>query len=312
MVSNTLFSRLLSATALAGALTLVMPPAPSLDHVTFEGLGPAEAQAKNGRSESGGGNGNGGGNGGGNGRSERAGGEGGDRGKGSGGRSASFGDVVDEMTGARHAKERARGRYAEASGSGEADAGAGEVAGEVDAEAVNDLVERGWSGKRAQAIEEGFANHGQRVKTMVEVAKELGYGAHVGALQANFGATPSEPVDTSEIDAEIEAMQTDLEEAKAALEEDPENQELIDQVADLEASVDAKEAEKEAAIEEASAWDGDWRTADLDVNDDGIVDERDIEAARAAEEAEADPEADPEEVAAEEETTPEEAPADPV
>ena len=33
----------------------------------------------------------------------------------------------------------------------------------------------------------GFVNHGQRVKTYVEIAKKLGQPAYVGALQANFG-----------------------------------------------------------------------------------------------------------------------------
>jgi hypothetical protein len=37
----------------------------------------------------------------------------------------------------------------------------------------------------------GFKNHGERTRTMVELAKRLGYGARVGAHQANFG-TPFE------------------------------------------------------------------------------------------------------------------------
>ena len=49
------------------------------------------------------------------------------------------------------------------------------------------LIERGW---RAPTLADGFKNHGERVQTMVELAKRLGYGAKVGALQANFG-TPT-------------------------------------------------------------------------------------------------------------------------
>lgn len=40
-------------------------------------------------------------------------------------------------------------------------------------------------------VGEGFANHGDRVSTLVAIAKALGYEAEVGANQANFG-TPQE------------------------------------------------------------------------------------------------------------------------
>jgi hypothetical protein len=33
-----------------------------------------------------------------------------------------------------------------------------------------------------------FKNHGERTRTMVELPKRLGYGARVGAHQANFGS----------------------------------------------------------------------------------------------------------------------------
>ena len=49
------------------------------------------------------------------------------------------------------------------------------------------LIARGWE----QPTTGTFRNHGQRVRTMVALAKELGYPASVGALQGNFG-TPFE------------------------------------------------------------------------------------------------------------------------
>ena len=117
------------------------------------------------------------------------------------------------------------------------------------------LMERGWKGPSARSA--GFRNHGERVRTMVELSKRLGYGAHVGALQANFG-TPQEN--------NIAALQDQLADAKAA--GNP-------------AKVERLEAELAEAIENAKPGKGpddSWATADLDVNDDGVVDKGDLEA----------------------------------
>jgi len=117
------------------------------------------------------------------------------------------------------------------------------------------LIERGWKGPSAR--NDGFRNHGERVRTMVELAKQLGYGAHVGALQANFG-TPYENG--------IAALQAELAEAEAAGDQ---------------AEVERLEAELAEAIENAKPGIGpkdDWASADLDVNHDGVVDQRDLEA----------------------------------
>ena len=65
----------------------------------------------------------------------------------------------------------------------------GPVAHHFSPEETRALIERGWKGPTAR--DDGFRNHGERVRTMVELAKQLGYGARVGALQANFG-TPYE------------------------------------------------------------------------------------------------------------------------
>ena len=103
----------------------------------------------------------------------------------------------------------------------------------------------------------GFKNHGERTRTMVELAKRLGYGAHVGAHQANFG-TPFENG--------IADLQAQLAQAKTA---------------GNQAEVERLENELAQAIENAKPGKGpddSWATADLDVNDDGVVDKRDIDA----------------------------------
>jgi hypothetical protein len=103
----------------------------------------------------------------------------------------------------------------------------------------------------------GFKNHGERTRTMVELAKRLGYGAQVGAHQANFG-TPFENG--------IADLQAQLADARAA---------------GNQAEVERLEGELAEAIENAKPGKGphdSWATADLDVNDDGAVDSRDLDA----------------------------------
>lgn len=117
------------------------------------------------------------------------------------------------------------------------------------------LIDRGWKGPSTSTA--GFRNHGERVRSMVELSKRLGYGAHVGALQANFG-TPQEN--------NIAALQAELAEATAA---------------GNQAEVERLEAELAETIENAKPGKGpddSWATADLDVNGDGVVDKRDLEA----------------------------------
>ena len=85
------------------------------------------------------------------------------------------------------------------------------------------LIERGWKGPKTQ---DGFKNHGQRTRTMVELAKQLGYNARVGAMQANFG-TPYEngiadlqdqlaEARASGNQAEVERLEAELDTAIAA------------------------------------------------------------------------------------------------
>jgi hypothetical protein len=116
------------------------------------------------------------------------------------------------------------------------------------------LIERGWKGPKRQ---EAVKNHGQRTRTMVELAKRLGYSPRVGAMQANFG-TPFENG--------IADLQDQLAEARAAGDQ---------------AEVERLEAKLEATIAAAKPGKGpddSWASADLDVNDDGTVDARDLDA----------------------------------
>jgi surface antigen len=92
---------------------------------------------------------------------------------------------------------------------------------------------------------------------MVELSKRLGYGAPAGALQANFG-TPQENG--------IAALQAKVAVAKAAG-----NQAEADRL-------EAELTEKIENVKPGSGPDDSWATADLDVNEDGVVDERDLEA----------------------------------
>jgi hypothetical protein len=155
--------------------------------------------------------------------------------------------------------EQAKGRYAAALGKADQarpdDGAVGPVAHRFSAEETEALMARGWKGPAAR--DAGFRNHGERVSTMVELSKRLGYGARAGALQANFG-TPQENG--------IAALEAELAEAEAA--------------GDL-AAAERLEAELAEAIANAKPGNGpddSWATADLDVNDDGVVDGHDLEA----------------------------------
>ncbi|MEQ9813303.1 MAG: hypothetical protein RLO50_11020 [Azospirillaceae bacterium] len=69
-------------------------------------------------------------------------------------------------------------------------------------EETRQLIANGWG---ANVPSDGvFANHGQRVRTMVAIAQALGYSSHVGALQANFGT--SHETGLADLQAEIEAL----------------------------------------------------------------------------------------------------------
>ena len=114
---------------------------------------------------------------------------------------------------------------------------------------------------------------------MVGIAKALGYEGRVGAMQANFG-TPFENG--------IYNLEVSLADAQAQHSAAPEDTSLA-------AEIERLAAELAAAIglaKPGAAPDDSWATVDLDVNDDLVVDERDLQAAR-AETTEVDQEAHP-------------------
>ena len=272
------------ASLLAGctALTLIAVPAGLSMSDGQLGLAWHTAMAKN----DGGGQGNGGGHGGGNGGgrggghgSGQAHGRGHGQGGGAGLDTKSY-DSVDEFmgkVGKGHAfgrgshgarMDEAKGRYRdalEAPGRTRTQVPAGftkqhgpdlnrGAAYRLTPDETQALIDRGWKGPKTQ---DGFKNHGQRTRTLVELAKRLGYSGRVGAMQANFG-TPYENG--------IADLQDQLAEARAA---------------GNEAEVERLEAELEAAIVAAKPGKGpddSWAAADLDVNDDRTVDARDLEA----------------------------------
>ncbi|MDH3660648.1 MAG: hypothetical protein OEU92_11600 [Alphaproteobacteria bacterium] len=201
-------------------------------------------------------------------RSEKSVGDGG-RGKGAGngkGNGGHRGRGFD-WSGGEQRLDKAKGRYEKAGGGNRRGGrGSGRVGLDEAGEEVYgfsrreslDLIERGWQGKRS---DDGFRNHGERVRTMVELAKRLGHTGSVGALQANFG-TPQEN-GVADIQAELEA-------ARAAAGEDPE------------AAARVEELEVALADALAGAKPGnastDWAEANLDVNGDGAVNAADLAA----------------------------------
>ncbi len=95
----------------------------------------------------------------------------------------------------------------------------GPAAHQFSPEETEALLERGWQGRTAPTTD-GFRNQGERVRTMVELSKRLGYSARVGALQANFG-TPFEN-GIADLQAQIEVAnatgnQAEVERLKAEL-----------------------------------------------------------------------------------------------
>lgn len=132
----------------------------------------------------------------------------------------------------------------------------------LDAAQTGSLIGLGWEPPAAS-----FRNHGQRVSTMVALAKELGYPASVGAMQANFG-TPFENG--------VASITVELETARIAASATPTDVSLQAEVARLEAALAAA-----VAAMPASSFAG-WSAVDLDVTDDGVVDAADLQAARTA------------------------------
>lgn len=255
--------------ALLGGCTAMLAAMPAtLDPLALDLH--AKAAAARGKGGDGGGHGNGGGSrgenggrghgpgdsgGGGRGATSHA--EAGGRGKGADGtpaHDARFADAQDRYRGAlghqRSVGQGLKGREAVT------------PAATLDAAQTASLIGLGWEPPAPT-----FRNHGQRVRTMVALAKELGYPASVGAMQANFG-TPFENG--------VASLTVELETASAAASAAPTDPSLQLEVARLEAALAAA-----VAAMPASSFAG-WSAVDLDVTDDGVVDAADLEAARAA------------------------------
>ena len=151
------------------------------------------------------------------------------------------------------------------------------VAHEFSTAETTSLIDPGWRGP--EAFDDGFDTHGQRVRTMVGIARTLGYPASVGAKQANFDT----PFENGIYDLEVSLAAAQAQQTAA-----PDDTSLA-------AEIERLAADLAAAIglaKPGSTPDESWATADLDVNDDLVVDQRDLEAAR-AQTAAADGEAQP-------------------
>jgi hypothetical protein len=148
-------------------------------------------------------------------------------------------------------------------GAGEGLAGVGDVALAFSPSESSELIARGWPTPGLPA--NGFGSDGQRLRTMIALARRLGYGARTGALQARFG-TPYE-LGIAEVEVELET-------ARVALTAAPQ---------DPEAAAWVEELETEIAVLAAAAKPGNgpsarWARANLDVNGDGGVDPADLAA----------------------------------
>jgi len=160
-----------------------------------------------------------------------------------------------------HALDQRRGRGPNGASALGLERRPGALAHRLSPQETRHLIEHGWRPGREPGP--GFRNHGERVRTMVELSKRLGHGAQVGALQANFG-TPQE--------TGIAELETELAMARAELDASPEDPEAA-------AWVDQLELELAVAIENAKPGQGptgSWASADLDVNHDGVVDPHDL------------------------------------
>jgi len=160
------------------------------------------------------------------------------------------------------AEAKRRNRLA-VGGSGEDLADVGAVALRFSPSESGELIARGWRVPRLPGS--SFESDGQRLRTMVALARGLGYGARTGALQARFG-TPYE-LGIADLEVELETARAVV----AAAPDDPEATAWVDEI------------ETEIAILAAAAKPGNgpnarWARADLDVNGDGGVDPADLAA----------------------------------
>jgi hypothetical protein len=279
----TTFSKLLAAGA-AVFLTVGFAPAPD------GSIGPAVAFADKGGGSNGGGGNGGGGSGGGN-----SGGNGGGQAGSNRGTDARGADRPDRGggLGAAHggAKEgvaKGANRYNDMAGrraatQERADDPAsrhtpGREVAAFDDRQTRSLVARGWAARTPDAM--GFSTHGQRVSTLVAVARELGLSPSLGALQANFGtfgeiANRVAPSTYATYLGLRQQRQTLAQAGAPPAQLAPLDQRISALAASLSAAVVA--ADTKPGVGPASGW----ATVDLDVNADGRVDAADLDAAGA-------------------------------
>lgn len=200
-----------------------------------------------------------------------------------------------------------------ANASGQAGGHAADLAG-LDPEILALIEEVGGN---PHYVGDDFPNLGQRVRTMVSIAKYLGYNAHVGALQGVFGTPVENGLDViqqqlADLEAALLTAQNDLQaaiDARDAIQGElddanasfaPEADILVleadlgvansavDQTliaaGQLQGLVDLTQAELGAAVAYVKPgsgpfpWNGiEWELVDLDANDDGKVDALDLE-----------------------------------
>jgi len=139
------------------------------------------------------------------------------------------------------------------------------------------LVARGWAARTPAAA--GFTTHGQRVSTLVAVARELGLSPSLGALQANFGtfgeiAARVAPTTYATYLGLRQQRQTLAQAGATPAQLAPLDQRISVLAASLSPAVTAADTKPGAGP--ASGW----ATVDLDVNADGRVDAADLDAAR--------------------------------
>jgi len=196
--------------------------------------------------------GNGGGHGGGNG-----GGSGGEGGGGNGGGGGNSGGNAGGNGGGGSSAGSGRGKSTDSS------AGRASAATAPANTALDDDIDVAVTGpgRTRQAETGAFPNHGARVSTSVALSKELGYGARVGAMQANFG-TPQE--------TGIRALEDRIADLKADPTTDPR---VID-------ALEVDLAERIEAVKPGTGPTGSWESTNLDVDGNGVVDEHDLSLAR--------------------------------
>ena len=141
------------------------------------------------------------------------------------------------------------------------------------------LTDSGWINKKV--FSKDFTNHGQRVKTYVEIAKFKGLPAYVGALQANFG----NPYETgiakfqnkiTDLNSQITLLNTQLLNTELTVDKTTAIQNQINILTSdvIETNGLLKTTIKN--IKPGVSVGSGWETANLDINNDGIVNEADL------------------------------------